>query len=205
MAGFQNAVTVQTTRQNAYLHTSKRNAIHRKGKSSRRRTILHNAYTYSAKYIEGLENRLGRMEQLLKISGLITDEEAGRSDLGAIERRLAEKKSQAVKPSSPRQIHDTATPSSQQQDSRIGTPQHTVATPQDSVTSPSSNSPKTADVESISDMMCSLVTNGSGETRYIGLLSLLSARWFLMLNRFVFGVFDFLSERHRVGEREDWR
>ncbi|KAK5083151.1 hypothetical protein LTR05_007034 [Lithohypha guttulata] len=121
-----------------------------------------------AKYIEGLENRLGRMEQLLKISGLITDEEAGRSDLGAIERRLAEKKSQAVKPSSPRQIHDTATPSSQQQDSRIGTPQHTVATPQDSVTSPSSNSPKTADVESISDMMCSLVTNGSGETRYIG-------------------------------------
>ncbi|RAL67533.1 hypothetical protein DID88_008288 [Monilinia fructigena] len=41
-----------------------------------------------AKYIEGLENRLGRMESLLKLSGLLNEEDGGRTDLGTLEKRL---------------------------------------------------------------------------------------------------------------------
>lgn len=123
-----------------------------------------------AKYIEGLENRLGRMEQLLKMSGLLTDEEAGKSDLGAIERRLAEKKSQSKHTESPKGTSDGVS----RVDSRGGTPQNRHMSPNDSITSPASSSDKPAELENLSDMMCSLVTNGSGETRYIGSSSALS-------------------------------
>src|SRR2546421_4830700 len=53
---------------------------------------------HSAKYIEGLENRLGRMESLLKMSGLLSDEDAGKTDLGTLEKRLAEKVSSNGEP-----------------------------------------------------------------------------------------------------------
>src|SRR2546421_3365335 len=46
---------------------------------------------HSAKYIEGLENRLGRMESLLKLSGLLPEEDNGKTDLGTLEKRLADK------------------------------------------------------------------------------------------------------------------
>ena len=109
------------------------------------------------------------MEQLLKISGLITDEEAGRTDLGAIERRLAEKnRSQSLRTSSPKSAADTPNIQPQRSDSKVGTPQQTNLSPRESIDSPRSNTDK-PEVENISDMMCSLVTNGSGETRYIGM------------------------------------
>src|SRR6266536_4193392 len=44
-----------------------------------------------AKYIEGLENRLGRMESLLKLSGLINEDDLGKTDLGTLVKRLADK------------------------------------------------------------------------------------------------------------------
>ncbi|KAK3640143.1 hypothetical protein LTR56_005555 [Elasticomyces elasticus] len=44
-----------------------------------------------AKYIEGLENRLGRMENLLKLSGLLAENDGGRTDLGTLEKQLAER------------------------------------------------------------------------------------------------------------------
>lgn len=124
-----------------------------------------------AKYIEGLENRLGRMEQLLKISGLITDEEAGRSDLGAIERRLAEKtKAGSNRTSSPKPSVDTPNSTQRTSDSHSGSPNPANASPRDSVASAvAGDYDKSQDVESISDAMCSLVTNGAGETRYIGM------------------------------------
>lgn len=126
--------------------------------------------TPSAKYIEGLENRLGRMEQLLKISGLITDEEAGRSDLGAIERRLAEKtRASSNRTYSPKPSVDTPNSGQPNNDSHSGSSNTVSASPRDSIASPVPNeADKSQDVESISDAMCSLVTNGAGETRYIG-------------------------------------
>ncbi|KAK5708531.1 hypothetical protein LTR17_020617 [Elasticomyces elasticus] len=45
-----------------------------------------------AKYIEGLENRLGRMENLLKLSGLLAENDGGRTDLGTLEKQLAERR-----------------------------------------------------------------------------------------------------------------
>jgi hypothetical protein len=44
-----------------------------------------------AKYINALENRLGRMESLLKTSGLLSDEGAVEADRNTLEQRLADK------------------------------------------------------------------------------------------------------------------
>ncbi|KAI9889274.1 MAG: hypothetical protein M1814_005649 [Vezdaea aestivalis] len=129
-----------------------------------------------AKYIEGLENRLGRMESLLRLSGLINDEDGTETDLGTLERRLADKS-----PPPPG--------SSTRSDSVAHTLTHTP--PASSVTSPALDAhlspPKSTssriaspevpkngtkegeeEVEALSDMMCSLVTNNCGETRYLG-------------------------------------
>jgi hypothetical protein len=122
-----------------------------------------------AKYVEGLENRLGRMEALLKMSGLLSDEDGGKTDLGTLEKRLAEKaasngggsRRNSLRPSNGTESHHS-------------TPQHQeiYSSPRESVASPGSEKEKEkekeAEVEALSDMMCSLVTNNCGETRYIG-------------------------------------
>ncbi|OLN85001.1 putative transcriptional regulatory protein C530.05-like protein 6 [Colletotrichum chlorophyti] len=133
-----------------------------------------------AKYIEGLENRLGRMENLLRLSGLLGEDDDADTDLGTLEKRLAEKQqrsrqvSQAVSdPTSPLQ----ATPGQNETDS---TPHSAITSPEP--TKDSGKEPRDGDkrkasvsdekeqeeVEALSEMMCSLVTNQSGETRYIG-------------------------------------
>jgi hypothetical protein len=127
---------------------------------------------HSAKYIEGLENRLGRMESLLKMSGLLSDEDAGKTDLGTLEKRLAEKVSSNSEPkrrdSTKPMISSSAPPGV---DSHHSTPQRdTHSSPRNSITTPISDNDKekNEEVENLSDMMCSLVTNNCGETRYIG-------------------------------------
>ncbi|KAJ4268349.1 hypothetical protein NW762_002412 [Fusarium torreyae] len=142
-----------------------------------------------AKYIEGLENRLNRMEHLLRLSGLL-DEEDG--DLGALEKKLMERHEKSRQasmavgsgPNSPSQ--STSVPSAA--DATESTPQSSLTSPnpavkddkRKSVTPAPSTGPAPAataddadpegqeEVEALSEMMCSLVTNGYGETRYIG-------------------------------------
>ncbi|KAK6220756.1 hypothetical protein LQW54_001948 [Pestalotiopsis sp. IQ-011] len=129
-----------------------------------------------AKYIEGLENRLGRMESLLRLAGLLDDED-GATDLGTLEKKLAEKAQQRSRQPS----QATSNPASPSQDTSIA--EGAASTPQSSLTSPeppkdkdedkrrnSSVVPEKSeeDVEGLSEMMCSLVTNQSGETRYFG-------------------------------------
>lgn len=165
----------------------------------------------SAKYIEGLENRLNRMEHLLRLSGKyshssqswqkthmlsvgLLDEDD--DDLGALEKRLMERQhksrqaSMAVGsgPNSP--THSTSAPSAI--DASAMTPQSSLTSPnpivkedkRKSATPAPSTAPSTApapnangeevkteepeEVEALSEMMCSLVTNNYGETRYIG-------------------------------------
>lgn len=124
-----------------------------------------------AKYIEGLENRLSRMESLLRLSGLLGDDD-GATDLATLEKRLAEKV-QEKRGSLP---FSNPTSPSQATSGKDGVP-----SPQSSLTSPepsrdennhSSVAPEDPEeeeeVEALSEMMCSLVTNHSGETRYIG-------------------------------------
>lgn len=150
----------------------------------------------SAKYIEGLENRLGRMEHILRLSGssrqfpllhyflsyssmltcvlragILGDDDD--DDLGEIEKRLSEKHRDsagtASAPSSPSQAH-----------SGRGTPQSALTSPEPGAKEKDekrrSIDPAAAEeekkdeeeVSALSEMMCSLVTNQSGETRYIG-------------------------------------
>ncbi|TKX18834.1 transcription factor-like protein 27 [Elsinoe australis] len=127
-----------------------------------------------AKYIEGLENRLGRMESLLRMSGLLAEDDRGKTDLGTLEKRLAEQARGSSMASG------SASPPARREDavSSHGTPHMAnVSTPQSiDVSSPRSASQKKPDrekekereVEALADQMCSLVTNNVGETRYIG-------------------------------------
>ncbi|OBS18045.1 hypothetical protein FPOA_09773 [Fusarium poae] len=146
-----------------------------------------------AKYIEGLENRLNRMEHLLRLSGLLDEDD---DDLGALEKRLMERQQKSRQasmavgsgPTSP--THSTSAPSAI--DGAALTPQSSLTSPNSitkdekrkSVTPAPSTAPPTAaatnangeevkpeepeEVEALSEMMCSLVTNNYGETRYIG-------------------------------------
>jgi len=146
-----------------------------------------------AKYIEGLENRLNRMEHLLRLSGLLDEDD---DDLGALEKRLMERQEKSRQasmavgsgPNSP--SHSISVPSAA--DGTVMTPQSSLTSPNSiakdekrkSATPAPSTAPSTApapnangdeaqpeepeEVEALSEMMCSLVTNNYGETRYIG-------------------------------------
>jgi hypothetical protein len=112
------------------------------------------------------------MESLLKMSGLLTEEEAGRTDLGTLERRLADKTTSSAQPrgESPRPSKSGTSSTVNVADSQQNTPNvddHSSPTePED--TPDTEAEKKRQEVENLSDMMCSLVTNNVGETRYIG-------------------------------------
>jgi len=129
-----------------------------------------------AKYIEGLENRLGRMESLLKLSGLLGKDEEGRTDLGTLEQRFAQQASSnhgTPTKTSPRSS------SASHQDNAYQIPSPAPPLAAAAIPKSTTKSPETTceeekrivhelNVEALSDMMCSLVTNNCGETRYIG-------------------------------------
>ncbi|GAW24654.1 hypothetical protein ANO14919_142450 [Xylariales sp. No.14919] len=130
-----------------------------------------------AKYIEGLENRLGRMESLLRLSGLLGEDDEA-TDLATLERRLAEKQQQKNASIASQASHSNPTSPSQATSGADGLD----SAPQSALTSPEpirerefgrDHSPpldekNEEEVEALSEMMCSLVTNQDGETRYIG-------------------------------------
>ncbi|GAM84826.1 hypothetical protein ANO11243_028270 [Dothideomycetidae sp. 11243] len=130
-----------------------------------------------AKYIEGLENRLGRMESLLRMSGLLAEDDGGKTDLGTLEKRLADKV--AARGASVTSPTEASSPPNQKQRSHGsasagGTPQiAAISSPQSADhASPGSTShtqgQSKEDVEALADQMCSLVTNTQGESRYFG-------------------------------------
>ncbi|KAF7166794.1 hypothetical protein CNMCM6106_002492 [Aspergillus hiratsukae] len=128
-----------------------------------------------AKYIEGLENRLGRMESLLRLSGLLSEEDGGKTDLGTLEKRLADRyhatgSNNSQNPPKVNIPNQTQTaPSQQNSSSHYSTPRlESQSSPRTAATSPESQKESETEVEGLSDMMCSLVTNNCGETRYIG-------------------------------------
>lgn len=121
-----------------------------------------------AKYIEGLENRLGRMENLLRLSGLLGEDEVG-TDLGMLEKRLQRREASLSAGES--------VPASPSQGTPSGSEHLSPGSQQTSGGSRSGDSlrgrrsgDKSSDggVEDLSDRMCSLITNNQGETKYIG-------------------------------------
>lgn len=113
------------------------------------------------------------MESLLRLSGLLSEDDGGKTDLGTLEKRLADRS--ASGPSSSRSSKRFNVPNTSQQTSTShqSTPRmESHSSPRTAATSPESQKESEAEVEGLSDMMCSLVTNNSGETRYIGIVLL---------------------------------
>jgi len=156
-----------------------------------------------AKYIEGLENRLGRMESLLRLSGLLSEDDSGATDLGTLEKRLADKTAAAREKSS--SDGSKSTPGVHDISSIGDTPRQGVVSAPASG-EPSPEPPKSGrneeEVEALSDMMCSLVTNNCGETRYIGTLPILISVVHQLLTgiRILLGLLHILTQRHPMGE-----
>ncbi|KAF2772983.1 hypothetical protein EJ03DRAFT_348038 [Teratosphaeria nubilosa] len=143
-----------------------------------------------AKYIEGLENRLGRMESLLRLSGLLAEDDAGRTDLGTLEKKLEERRSaglasNSASPAQPQvgsvvQQQSTAEPrtpayqmGATSRNQLHATPPSNGSggplTPDAGVSADKEPAKRTAkEVDALADQMCSLITNNYGETRYIG-------------------------------------
>ncbi|KAJ9659351.1 hypothetical protein H2201_007376 [Coniosporium apollinis] len=131
-----------------------------------------------AKYIEGLENRLGRMESLLRLSGLLSEDDA-QTDLGTLEKRLADKTTTGSKTATPSRMSEASAPApgarpegppsyqTTPQQPRLASPTSGMTSPEPPQRTGTQDKPE-EEVDSLSDMMCSLVTNNCGETRYIG-------------------------------------
>ena len=116
------------------------------------------------------------MEALLKLSGLLNDDDVDRTDLSMLERRLADRttaKSDATTPLGTPQSQSGSQPPVGSGSMLSPQPVNKIPTPRSSSGSPkrSDDKKKEEEVEALSDMMCSLVTNNCGETRYIGILS----------------------------------
>lgn len=132
------------------------------------------------------------MESLLKLSGILNEEDKDVPDLekmkerlladktivdgpdsGTLEGRLADKILSQSSGGTPTRTSERSSKSGSQPrtfDSRHHTPQMDRSPlSRDSVASPAEPPKEKGEpVEELSDMMCSLVTNNCGETRYIG-------------------------------------
>lgn len=114
------------------------------------------------------------------VLGLLSEEDGGRTDLGTLEKLLQEKnlsrRASAV-PASSATSPTQSTPGGPPE-ANGSTPKSTIASPEPNKDSEKRNSKgsqngetdeKGEPVEALSDMMCSLITNNCGETRYIGM------------------------------------
>lgn len=148
------------------------------------------------------------MESLLRLSGLLSEDDNGKTDLGTLEKRLADR-TNALNVARNANSNQFPGPSATQQapTSHNTTPRmDSQSSPRTAGTSPESQRESETEVEALSDMMCSLVTNNCGETRYIGMVLYVSTSWLSVLirgGRFFVWVFDFLTKRYSMGQRED--
>ena len=150
------------------------------------------------------------MESLLKLSGLLSEEDGDRTDLGTLEKRLADQTNKTSNPGTPSKSPSgssstgtAARPSSESQRDTPRTGDH--LTPKSAVTSPeplketvtANAKASEEEVEALSDMMCSLVTNNCGETRYIGMVNCEQRIWY-RANYIQVPPRDFRSSRPRA-------
>lgn len=125
----------------------------------------------SAKYIEGLENRLARMESLMRLSGVLPEDDDGSTDLATLERRLADRAGRSSTPRTSTEERRTSALPQTGHSTAIATPaQPALPSPRSGTTSPEpkETAPEEKEEDALAEMMCSLVTNNCGETRYIG-------------------------------------
>lgn len=166
----------------------------------------------SAKYIEGLENRLARMESLMRLSGVLPDDDDGSTDLATLEKRLADRARQSGTPKapSPDQRRASSVHPSVEQLEATPASQAGLPSPRSGTASPEPQRPNGAksekDEDALAEMMCSLVTNNCGETRYIGkFLAKAPAKYNANSGRIIIGVFHLFSKGNTMGQRQDRR
>lgn len=109
-------------------------------------------------------------------AGLLGEDDNGATDLGTLEKKLVEKHQQSRQAS--QAISDSASPQPNLGQDGSGSTPHSSLTPPGSTkdsdkrrsATPENDNPDDdrEDVAELSEMMCSLVTNTNGETRYIG-------------------------------------
>lgn len=116
------------------------------------------------------------MEALLRLSGLLGEDDSGKTDLGTLEKRLADKQAAGssgvvstmgspVSPATQHQLGDGSGPVHHSPPiTGVTSPNTAAPTPDTS----NGNQLNPKQVEALADQMCSLVTNNCGETRYIG-------------------------------------
>lgn len=151
------------------------------------------------------------MESLLRLSGLLSEGDNGKTDLGTLEKRLADR---TMALDATRNANHFTAPSATQQ----AVTSHNTTPRMDSQSSPrttAATSPESqkseTEVEALSDMMCSLVTNNCGETRYIGMWELNRRAWWgnihtdILYPRFFVWIFDLFTKGYSMGQREDRR
>jgi hypothetical protein len=113
------------------------------------------------------------METLMRLSGVIPDDDDGSTDLATLERRLVDRAGQSATPrnSASDDIRASA-PSHTGISNTNGTPlQPALPSPRSGTASPEPEKDingENKDEDALAEMMCSLVTNNCGETRYIG-------------------------------------
>jgi len=111
--------------------------------------------------------------------GLLDDNDNGKMDLGTLEKRLSEQKNSSRRASTAISGPTSPSQSTPGKDGNNDSPNSSLTSPEppqkeqfpkkDEKRSDSGTEKKEGEVEALSDMMCSLVTNNCGETRYIGM------------------------------------
>lgn len=144
----------------------------------------------------------------MRLSGVLPEDDDGSTDLATLEKRLHDRARQTATPKAP-----------SPNDRRASSVHHTTELPEGTTpTQPGLPSPRSGtaspepapqqnprpekDEDALAEMMCSLVTNNCGETRYIGGLKDGRVRWNRTLTklRLIFWLFHFLAQRYTMGQ-----
>ena len=108
------------------------------------------------------------MENLLRMSGLLGEDDDEGMDLGALEIQLAKQNGPASGGSPDRSSKSGSHPRTVR--SHSSTPQvPNEQSPTNVNSAEKTTNDKPKGVEELSDLMCSLVTNNCGDTRYLGM------------------------------------
>jgi hypothetical protein len=112
--------------------------------------------------------------------GLLGEDDNGATDLGTLEKKLAEKSREARGASLVTSNPTSPSQATSGHEGTMSTPQTTISSPEPGKTDKDGEKRKSLtpeegekregeeEVEALSEMMCSLVTNTNGESRYIG-------------------------------------
>jgi hypothetical protein len=110
----------------------------------------------------------------MRLSGVLPEDDDGSTDLATLEKRLADRAGERLtaEADTPGNASEGRRASSIHPAQKSTPAQPGLPSPQSGTTTPepSKQSPGDGDDDTLADMMCSLVTNNYGETRYIGKL-----------------------------------